>query len=326
MANIQTFNNWENLQSVRSKLNNNAINLNNELWSLQNEVVKEIEDWDNTEAVKIATNKYKINITPWVWLWDVLSGADNTFTWENTFAWQINTSQIEWVSSDWVVGYWSWFWQTDNITVKDMSPNTNNNWTPTGYGFNNGTVSWGVTIENEAIKSDWVLWVSIISSNTYTYNTESSDYAISVWIKPETTWLNFNTVFWLSLFNLELCLSIRDNWEILWWSKWIAGGWPVFNDFYNWEYHNVILQYYQNIWWWTLAKVFVNNIYLWETSLDRTTPISWTVNFELFRTFTWYNTTYKWEIKNACFYEKELTADERTLIYETWPNNYTPVW
>jgi len=86
---------------------------------------------------------------------DELDTEKASLSGENTFSANQNFSEITWVSSEWVVGYWHWGNQINNTTVLDGSPNTKNNGTPTGYGFNNGTVSWWVSISNWYVRGNW---------------------------------------------------------------------------------------------------------------------------------------------------------------------------
>jgi hypothetical protein len=234
MVNLATFNDWESLESIRTKLNTNfvpkiqnkfqatdevIIENKSDIEALQDEVVTEIVDGANTTAEKVGANSYKVNITPWVWLWDVLSQAENTFSANQNF------SEITGISSDWVVGYWHGGNQKDNITILDGSPNTKNNWTPTGYGFNDGLISWiWLTIENWWFKKTWqssidVTWLVNLITNKFIAYFEI-DWATHSW-----DFRRYFEFWWFAKWGFSVQSTTSANSNRLDFYLWSAGGW-----------------------------------------------------------------------------------------------------
>jgi len=105
--NLQTFNNWESLASIRTKLNNNFIpKINSKISEIEQDIgdieldlenrIVDVTAWANINIDKTNPQAPIIWVTPWVF-GDVLSEAQNTFSANQNF------SEITWVSSEWVV-------------------------------------------------------------------------------------------------------------------------------------------------------------------------------------------------------------------------------
>ena len=221
------------------------------------------------------------------------------------------------ISSEWTVWYWSWFWQTDNTSVLDMSPNTNNDWTPTWYTFNNGTVSWWVTIENEVIKLDWANgYISYQSS-------PAEQRTVEVWVKVNDlssyrqisvgnawTWWRNEFAIWT---NWEIRFIFPDEtWDV---RNFVSWNWVIT----AWQEYHII---FSRLSTWTYLRVNWVDVNI--TSISASDNVyTWTYFLWAKADLSQYNPI---EIKWFRTYTRQLTTQEAIDCYNAWPNSYTPIW
>lgn len=208
-------------------------------------------------------------------------------------------------------------------TVADRWPFTKNNWTLANFTRNDGTVSGGVTIEGGAMKSNWDDW---LVTTTYSDNSVFASWTFSFDFWYKSTWISWTADFfyskadnntatnWICLFTWGAGSTIRL--RVNWTANTISS--DSIGNIFDWNINHInvtvsawVITYYFNntpVWWWTLSNF----------SDITTADVLTLLNFK-----TWWRAL-NWSV-NLNIYNKALTSDERTAIYNAWPNSYTPI-
>lgn len=249
MTTVQTFNNWESWNSIRSKINTSLTNLNNDkaenstvealetnLESQINTKVTNVYWWSNVSVNRVGNDVY-VSSTGGGW-W---SGNDSSFAYYSTTATQgqtifnIGFTYTNWNNNLFVFANWLKMQVWNDYTESSSTSITFN------YGLNAGD------IVQVIYPNKWLNWKNTYDNLTSYVKDDAVGYNGSSYICiADTTWnLPTNTTYWGILASKW---DKWDNWDVIWpntstnnsvvrfdWITWkvIQESWAYIDD--NWD-------------------------------------------------------------------------------------------
>ncbi len=155
---------------------------------------------------------------------------------------------------------------------------------------------------------------SVESTTEYIYDTSLESYTIMAWIKLRSTKGHlWNGIAGIGMENIGLMIDCTDGNQIGAWANGNQGARVTVENLVG-EWHFVVAVFTKNDTF-VPAKLYLDGQYVGESVIDRSTPASGKGAFAISKTYSLYNTSFDGLIDEVRIFNRALTAQEISWLY-----------